>query len=172
MVVGAGYADGRPVVLSWVSRDLTTWAFDGELAVGILRNDGPWLGTAWECPHLISVDGHDVLFVGSWKDGITGEVLAAVGELQDGRFKSTEWTQITHGGGHYAATTFLDADNRPCIIFWIRGIADLDTGWSGALSIPYRLSVVDGALHLRPHPNAMNAFKDNGADPDVTILEV
>ena len=172
MVVGAGYEDGRPAVLSWVSKDLTTWAFDGELAVGVLRNDGPWLGTAWECPHLVRVDGHDVLFVGSWKDGITGEVLAAVGELQDGRFESTEWTQITHGGGHYAATAFLDADNLPCAIFWIRGVADLDAGWSGALSIPYRLSVVDGALHLRPHPNAMNAFPTNGADPNVQLLEV
>jgi beta-fructofuranosidase len=172
MVVGAGYVDGPPAVLSWVSDDLTTWAFDGELAVGILRSDGPWLGTAWECPHLVRVDGHDVLLVGSWKDGITGEVLAAVGELQDGRFESTGWTQVTHGGGHYAATTFLDADNLPCVIFWIRGVADLDAGWAGALSIPYRLSVVDGALHLRPHPNAMDAFRTNGADPDVTFLEV
>lgn len=172
MVVGAGYTNGRPAVLSWVSNDLSTWAFDGELAVGILRNDGPWLGTAWECPHLIRVDGHDVLFVGSWKDGTTGEVLAAVGELQNGRFEGTEWTQITHGGGHYAVTVFFDADSLPCAIFWIRGIADLEAGWAGALSIPYRLSVIDDVLHMRPHPNAMEAFGENGGDPHITLLEV
>lgn len=164
MVVGAGYTDGRPVVLSWISRDLATWAFDGEVAVGVPRNDGPWLGTAWECPHLVSVDGYDVLLVGSWKAGITGEVLAAVGHLQDGRLDTTEWTQITHGGGHYAATTFLDADDQPCVIFWIRGIADLEAGWAGALSLPYRLSVTDGRLRLQPHPSALYAFRTDSKE--------
>ena len=172
MVVGAGYSDGRPAILSWLSHDLTTWVFDGEVAVGTPRSDGPWLGTAWECPHLISVDGYDVALVGSWKAGITGEVLAAVGKLEGGWLESTGWTQITHGGGHYAATTFVDAENFPCAIFWIRGVADFDAGWAGALSIPYRLSVVDGALRLRPHPSALSAFGSRGTDPSRMLLTV
>ncbi len=170
MVVGAGYSDGRPAVLSWTSKDLVTWAFDGEVVVGTPNGSGPWLGTGWECPHLVRVDGHDVAIVASWDGVAEGEVLASVGQLRDGRLEGTQWRQITHGGGHYAATTFEDADGVPCLIFWIRGVADIDAGWAGALSIPYRLSVVDGILHLEPHPNVVTAFEADTSEPSRILL--
>lgn len=172
MVVGAGFTDGSPVVLSWLSGDLATWTYAGELAVGVPRNDGPWLGTAWECPHLIEVDGHEVLLTNSWMDGMTGEALAAVGRLEDDRFVTERWTQISHGGGHYAATVFRDAEGAPCAIFWIRGIADLDAGWSGALSIPYRLGVVEGSLRLSPHPNVVAAAGTGSAEDGLVLIDI
>ncbi|MFQ6171550.1 glycoside hydrolase family 32 protein [Oryzobacter sp. R7] len=172
MVVGAGFTDGSPVVLTWLSDDLATWTYAGELAVGVPRNDGPWLGTAWECPHLVEVDGHEVLLTNSWMDGITGEALAAVGRLEDGRFVNSRWTQISHGGGHYAATVFRDAEDAPCVIFWIRGVADLDAGWSGALSIPYRLGVVDGSLRLSPHPDVVAAAGAAAAEDGLVLVDI
>lgn len=73
-----------------------------------------------------------------------------------------QWSQLTYGPGHYAPTTFLDADGQPCVLFWIRGITDTEAGWSGALSVPYRLSLVDGRLALAPHP-VLAATRPGGA---------
>jgi beta-fructofuranosidase len=65
------------------------------------------------------------------------------------------WQRLTHGTGHYAATEFLDAEGQPCLLFWIREVVDLDGAWTGALSVPYRLSL-DSArpdlVRLTPHP--------------------
>ncbi|HST80612.1 MAG TPA: hypothetical protein VLL08_02600 [Kineosporiaceae bacterium] len=50
---------------------------------------------------------------------------------------------------------FVDADGQPCLLFWIREIADPDGAWTGALSLPYRLSLDSAAadpLRLAPHP--------------------
>ena len=65
------------------------------------------------------------------------------------------WQRLTHGTGHYAATGFADADGEPCLLFWIREVADLDGRWTGALSLPYRLSLdaaMAGTVRLTPHP--------------------
>jgi beta-fructofuranosidase len=70
------------------------------------------------------------------------------------------WSQLTYGPGHYAPTTFLDADGEPCVLFWIRGIGDPDVGWIGALSIPYRLRIMDGRLAISPHPVLATARPD------------
>jgi len=156
MLVGAGYRDRTPAVLTYVSADLRTWTFDGVLASGRTAPTGPVpSGEAWECPQLLKVGGRDVLIVSTWRDGTTHDVLAGVGTFQDGRMHVERWQQLTHGTGHYAATEFSDADGQPCLLFWIREVADLDGVWTGALSLPYRLSLDGPAnvpLRLAPHP--------------------
>lgn len=164
MLVGAGVLSGgtsRAAVLTFVSDDLATWTADGTL----VADDGHPDATAsgWECPHLVSVDGRDVLVVSRWREGETTDVVAAVGVVEDGRFTPRRWQRIGFGG-HYAPTTFLDADDRPCIIFWLRDVTggtdggtasdpDGDPAWAGAISVPYRLAVTDDdVLRLVPHP--------------------
>jgi beta-fructofuranosidase len=65
------------------------------------------------------------------------------------------WQRLTHGTGHYAAMQFVDADDQPCLLFWIRDVADPDGAWTGTLSLPYRLSLDDATadlVRLTPHP--------------------
>lgn len=156
MLVGAGYRDGTPAVLTFVSDDLGAWTYDGVLASTRTSPTGELpSGEAWECPQLVQVGDRHVLVVSTWRDGSTHDVLAAVGTFQDGRMHVDRWQRLTHGTGHYAATEFADADGEPCLLFWIREVADVDGAWTGALSVPYRLSL-DSAdadlVRLTPHP--------------------
>lgn len=156
MVVGAGYRDGTPAVLTFLSTDLEDWTYDGVLASTQTSPTGPLpSGEAWECPQLLRLGDRHVLVVSTWRDGSTHDVLAGVGTFEHGRMRVQRWQRLTHGTGHYAATEFLDADDEPCLLFWIREVADLDASWTGVLSVPYRLSL-DSAhgdlVRLTPHP--------------------
>jgi beta-fructofuranosidase len=156
MLVGAGYHDGTPAVLTFVSDDLQDWTYDGVLASTRTSPTGPLpAGEAWECPQLLQIGDRHILIVSTWVDGTTRDVLAGVGTFADGRMHVRRWQRLTHGTGHYAATQFVDADGESCLLFWIREIADADGAWAGALSIPYRLSLdstIPDLVRLTPHP--------------------
>ncbi len=155
MLVGAGRGDGRPGVLGYSSADLRSWEPEGDVVVGTAPPD--WAGRAWECPNLVEADGAHVLFVSVWDDG-TDRMAAAVGSAAEGRFVADRWVTVASGPrGPYAGSVFRDALGRPCVIFWLRGIADEDAGWAGALSVPYVVRVIDGDLALEPHPAVVEA---------------
>jgi len=166
MLVGAGYRDGTPAVLTFVSADLDDWTYDGVLASTRTAPTGPLpSGEAWECPQLLRVGDRHVLVVSTWHEGSTHEVLAGVGTVEAGRMRVERWQRLTHGAGHYAATQFLDADGQPCLLFWIREVADLDGAWTGALSVPYRLSLDSaGQVGLTPHPAVPTSGTDDPED--------
>lgn len=158
LVMGGGLRDRRPVVLGWSSTDLREWTFDGAVAVGDAGGQPLDLGSGWECPQVATVDGRDVLIVGTWNDGVTGELLATVGPEDGGDITGAPWQQLSYGGGPYAATTFTDADGRACAMFWVRGLSSDVEGWAGVLSVPYVLSVRDDLVHVQPHPQVLEAF--------------
>jgi beta-fructofuranosidase len=167
MLVGAGHTDGHAAVLSFTSDDLDTWRYRGPLARRPAHELDPgWSATAWECPHLVSVDGHDLLVVSVWAHDVTRYVAVGVGRYADGRMAVDRWTRLTSGTGHYAATTFTDAAGEPCVMFWIREVAAPDGAWTGAISLPYRLRVADGQPVLAPHPGVRAT---GGVDPQRTI---
>jgi len=155
MIVGAGYADGTAAVLSFSSADLNEWTFDGVAAQRHVGEQQPiWTGQVWECPQLVAIGDRHVLIVSVWADGEGHYVAAAVGSYRDGTFNAERWTRLTHGHtDHYAASAFIDSNGRPGLTFWIRGIGDHAAGWMGAISIPYRISLVDGNVSLTPHPD-------------------
>jgi beta-fructofuranosidase len=158
MLVGAGYPDGRPAVLCYRSTDQEQWTAEGPLVEGERPESCGYM--AWECPQLVRVGNRHILLVSVLADGVGRDVLVAVGSYRAGGMDIDHWSQLTHGPGHYAPTTFLDADGQPCVIFWIRGIGDADAGWYGTLSVPYRLSIVDGHLAMTPHPVLATARPD------------
>jgi beta-fructofuranosidase len=95
-----------------------------------------------------------------WVDGDTHYAAAAVGSYRSGRFSVDRWQRITYGAGHYAPSTFLDETGQPCVLFWIRDVADPDVPWRGALSIPYRLFLAEDRLRFTPHPHLRAARPD------------
>jgi beta-fructofuranosidase len=170
MLVGAGRADGTPRVLSYVSDDRSAWAYDGVFASPETHPiDLPSAGQAWECPHIVHVDGYDVLLLSAWDGPMLGEVLAGIGELTDDGWTVHRWQQVTYGDEHYAPTTFLDGDGAPCAIFWLRHAQAADHSWTGALSVPYRLRVEDGVLLLEPHPQVLAVLAPARLVDDVPV---
>ena len=163
MIVGAGYLDGTPAVLTYHSLDLENWTFDGILASSRTSPTGTVpVRQAWECPQLIAFGDRHVLVVSTWAGGRTHDVLAGIGRYEGGRMEVERWQRLTYGSGHYAATAFTDADGQECLMFWIRGVADAGGAWTGALSVPYRVSLRDGGVHLEPHP-AVGSVLDSSA---------
>ena len=160
MLVGAGHGDGRPAVLGFVSDDLRSWAYDGEVASASLRDvdDPDRTGEAWECPQLFAVDGTWVLVVSVWSGGRDHHVAAATGDLVAGRFTPRRWTRLTRSDGPYAASASTDADGRPCLTSWLRGVADPAGRWTGAVGTTCRVHVVDDQVRLSPHPDAVDGL--------------
>jgi len=156
MFVGAGYADGRAGVLGFSSHDLDSWTFDGPVAERKTNkvDTGAADRVIWECPHLVRLDHHDLLVSSVWADGETCYVEVGVGHYRDGRFAASDWSRLTFGGP-YAAMRFADEAGRTGLVFWLREVRDHAAGWAGALSVPYLVSVEDGAVRLVPHDALM-----------------
>ena len=154
MFVGGAHRDGTAMALSWTSSDLRAWSYDGVvLARSTAETDPVWMGELWECPQFFRVDGVDVMVSSVW-DRARGPQYGAYafGSYAGGRFDADGWGRLMYGDG-YAPSYFVDGEGMPWLQFWIRGVADRDAGWAGALSVPYRMRFVDGALVGAPHPD-------------------
>jgi beta-fructofuranosidase len=164
MLVGAGLADGTGCALGYVSSDLTRWEYDGVVAARHPNQTDPVrTGSIWECPQLLRLPQADVLVVSPADSDGPGDVVAALGSFEDGRFEVTSWHRLT-AGAPYAASTFTDRDGRPGLVAWLRGIAG--EGWAGAVSTPFLLTIDDQRVGLVPHPSARSGGRawDTAAD--------
>jgi beta-fructofuranosidase len=173
MVVGAGFEDGTAAALTYVSHDLRAWAFQGILAQRHTSDDQPEsTGSVWECPQLLLVDGAWFLVVSVMKGQVLSHVAYAAGDLVDGAFVARTWRRLTHGDLYYAATSFVDAEGRRGLLFWLRGVESLSDGWAGAISLPYLVERDGDALRLSLHPLARDP-EDTGQEVlDGPVLEV
>lgn len=165
MFVGAGDASGTAMALSYRSTDLESWEYEG-VALERSRDEtaGAWMGALWECPQIIDVDGHAVMVSSVWEADVLYYAGYAIGRYEAGVFTAERWGRLTYGDSYYAPSFFRDEDGRPCLTFWMRGVADLEAGWASAHSIPFVLAVVDGALVAAPHPDLVRYRAIDGAD--------
>ncbi|SDS30939.1 glycoside hydrolase family 32 protein [Actinoplanes derwentensis] len=135
MLLSGRLRDGSAAVLQYHSADLLNWSYDGVL---IAKEQA-----TWGCPRLFPLDGSWVLMV------TTGdEVAYGIGDYDGLHFTARTWG--TFGRGSLGpAVTFVDAAGRRCLL---ARLGD-DLAWSGALSLPWVLSVRDERLIVTPHPN-------------------
>jgi beta-fructofuranosidase len=152
MILGAGLSGGSGAALTYVSDDLERWTYDGVLATRHRSATDPWTGAMWECPQLLRVADRWVLVVSAWSAEGPDNEAYAIGDLVDGRFVAETWGRLSHGPSSYAASAFVDADGDPCLIHWMRGVADPAGRWVGAHSLPQRLELTGGRLVVLPHP--------------------
>lgn len=156
MFVGAATRAGQALALTYTSDDLGAWTYDGvALSRSIEEVEPVWMGALWECPQIFEVDGHWVMVSSVWDDDVlhyAGYGIGAADSYKDGRFSPTDWGQLSFGTSYYAPSFFRDRDGRPCLIFWMRDVADEAQGWASCLSIPYLLSVHEDRLVAEPHP--------------------
>lgn len=171
MFVGAGTTDGTAMALSYRSADLASWSYEG---VALERStddrDPVWLGALWECPQVAEVDGGHVMVSSVWDDDVLHYAGYALGSYATGHFDAKVWGRLTHGPSYYAPSFFRDAGGRPCLLFWMRGVEDVDAGWASAHSVPHVLAVRGDRLVATPHPDLERYRGAPVADGDVDGL--
>jgi beta-fructofuranosidase len=154
MFLGAGLADGTATALAYRSADLLTWSYEGPALERSTRETEPvWMGALWECPQIFEVDGRHVMVSSVWDDDVLHYAGYALGRYSGGEFVAETWGRLTYGPSYYAPSFFRDAEGRPCLTFWMRGVHDLAAGWAGAHSLPHVLTLDGDRLVATPHPD-------------------
>lgn len=154
MFVGGALRVGTAAALSYLSDDLEHWTYSGvALQRSTTETEPVWMGALWECPQILSIDGRAVMVSSVWDNDVLHYAGYAVGSYSDGRFVADNWGRLTFGDSYYAPSLFTDADGRPCLLFWMRGITDENAGWASAHSIPYLLTRDNDRLVASVHPD-------------------
>lgn len=171
MFVGAGLRDGTATALSYTSTDLDHWTYSGiALQRSTTETADVWMGALWECPQIFELDGKAVMVSSVWDDDVLHYAGYAIGSYTDGIFHPETWGRLTYGNSYYAPSLFTDADGHPCLVFWMRGIGDLEQGWASAHSVPHRLSIRDDRLVATPHPDTAAHRASRAEDASVEGL--
>jgi beta-fructofuranosidase len=156
-VIGSGVRGIGGTALVYRSEDFLSWSFVDSLisldrvAVGIGKD-----ATGWECPDFFGVDGRHVLIAAMW-DHRPICVAWFVGDYENERFTPTNEGVVDGGESFYAPQSFTDDTGRRVMFGWLRENrpvqAQIDAGWSGAMSLPRILTVLaDGSLGTTPAP--------------------
>lgn len=155
MLVGSRL-HGAGAVLQFRSPDLERWSYDGPVLTAADAGEVPYdLGSMWECPQLVRVQGDWVGLFSVWHDDVLEHVLYAVGEYDGRRFTPRSWGRFDAGPVLYATSVFQDADARPCAISWLREDAASAAAArrAGAHSMPVELGLSGDRLVVRFHRN-------------------
>ena len=170
MFVGAG-PTAPPWRSTYTSADLASGSTTGA-APGSTRDEPVWMGALWECPQVFEVDGHWVMVsarCGTTTCSTTPATASAT--VRHGRFEAETWGQLSFGPSYYAPSFFRDREGRPCLMFWMRGVADAERAGGAALSLPHLLSVRDGRLVAEPHPDLARP-RGRAADDAVPVFDL
>jgi beta-fructofuranosidase len=152
MVVGAGLADGTALAFGYVSDDLRHWDETGPALTRHRDETEPlWTGSVWECPQLFRIGDDWVLTVSVWEPFVPHYEAYAIGTFADGRFTPRCWARLTYGPSYYAGSAYGERDGRRGIVYWLRGVDDVASGWASAHSVPHALRVEGDRLVAQPH---------------------
>jgi beta-fructofuranosidase len=133
-----------------------------------------WTGDAWECPQLVSLGDKHALLFSVWEPGVPHYEAYAIGSIENGDFVIESWGRLTYGDSYYAGSRFTDAEGRPGLIYWLRGVEDAQGKWAGAHSVPHLLRLDESnRLVAEPHPNVTqrreSAVKITEPAPEVKL---
>ena len=162
-VQGGGETHGTPRIFLYSCDDLRDWTFLGDL---LTFQDPVAAGYAdcgvWECPNLFELDGNWVLLASPLSiepdRHAHGEVFALIGQLEpdeDGlSFRPSSASPVDVGPSFYAPQVLADGERR-LLWGWTKDLGRSDeeiaaAGWTGALTFPRELRLVDGVLLSQP----------------------
>lgn len=146
-------------LILYQSLDLIRWQFKSILLEGTSE-----FGRMWECPDYFESDGKDVLIISPIEMPAQGEKytnyassLYLVGEIdwQIGKFQLEYYDEIDQGLDFYAPQTMLTPGGivmTAWMHMWERTnvTSELGHGWSGCLTLPRKLRLVNGHLIQQP----------------------
>jgi beta-fructofuranosidase len=155
--IGSGVKGVGGTALLYRSSDFARWQYVDSLvpleavSQGIGRD-----ATGWECPDFFELSGQHVLVAAMW-DHRPLRVGYFVGSYADQRFTPALDGVVDAGECFYAPQSFTDDSSRRVMFGWLRESRSeqqqLEAGWSGAMSLPRVLSLLDdGSLGTAPAP--------------------
>ncbi|MDL2301495.1 glycoside hydrolase family 32 protein [Lachnospiraceae bacterium OttesenSCG-928-D06] len=156
-LVGNKTKEGGQLVL-FSSPDGFSWKFES-----ILDHGGAEYGKMWECPDFFPLDGR-------WVEIISPQFMRAKGlefhngnntvyfvgdyDKQTKKFQREEAYGVDYGMDFYAPQTVETADGRRIMIGWLQNwdnyLTPEESEWSGIMTIPRELKLVDGKLFQWP----------------------
>lgn len=154
MVCGTGKDGVGKIVIYW-SQDLLHWEYGGVLF------QGKEYGSVLECPDFFPLGDKYVLMF-SQMGRRTHSTMFVVGSFDGSRFVPETYCTPEAGPHFYAPQTFLDDKGRRILIGWMYSWdKKLDEGadYAGALSIPRKLELKEGALSIYPVEEAQKLLR-------------
>lgn len=151
--------DWQGRVLIYRSEDLQNWAYQSFATL-------PNLGWMWECPDYFETDGNGVLLFSPMSflhDGMRYHdvalcTLASFDEESCTMQISPEYQFLDYGIDLYAPQSTTDADGNRVMVAWARMPKAPDGERSGMFCIPRVVSVENGHIYFRPHPNIARLY--------------
>lgn len=156
LLVASGIPRKGGLLLLYRSRDLRAWEYLQPFASGTWSGKSGKnpvdTGEMWECPDFFPLgNGHVLIY------STQGKTIWQSGQLDESsmRFHAERTGQLDYGT-YYAPKTQLDAQGNRILWGWIpetRPSAEYSrAGWSGLMSLPRLLTLVDGELRMQPAP--------------------
>lgn len=141
-------------VLTYSSKDLKTWQYDGVYAEGF--------GEMSECPDFFEIDGQRVLIssIMACKDEklvLPQPVVYMIGHEEDGTFCAhTPMRDVDRGLDFYAPQSCLAPDGRRLMIGWAHAWGcespthRLGHGWAGTMTLMRECMIKNDSLYQQP----------------------
>lgn len=150
--------DGSGQLALFSSTDVKNWEFEG--IIDTCKNR---YGKMWECPDFFSLDGQQVLLVSpqfmraeglEFHNGNNAVYFVGSFDRQKKQFLREEGYSVDYGLDFYAPQTVETPDGRRIMIGWMQSwdnyLTPEEQKWSGVMSIPRELRVVNGRLVQNP----------------------
>lgn len=157
-VVGSRSSDSSGQIALFTSKDAREWKF-----VSIVDSSQNIHGKMWECPDLFTIDGEHVLITSPQEMTAVGmefhngnNTLYIVGELDrdNNTLIRKQEAAIDYGLDFYAPQTLETEDGRRIMIAWMQSwdnhITPTNYKWSGLMTIPRELKIVNNRLYQNP----------------------
>lgn len=157
-VIGSRSADNSGQIALFSSKDLKEWEF-----LKIIEQCNNKYGLMWECPDFFELDGKQVLLVSpqdmlaeglEFHSGNCTMYLVGTYEKMGHHFLREEVAAIDYGLDFYAPQTLETSDGRRIMIAWMQSwdnhITPHEFAWSGMMTIPRELHIINGRLYQLP----------------------
>lgn len=160
MVIGSQNANQLGRLILYKSKNLTQWEYIGPVDSSNGQNTE---GYMWECPDLFELDGKHVFLFSP--QGMEAEKEQYLNLFQNGyfvgkfdyqnyHFDRTVFKELDHGHDFYAPQTMETPDGRRILIGWMAmwesHMPEKEDNWSGALTLPRELKLVNDHLYMKP----------------------
>lgn len=156
--VGSRHADGSGQIALFSSTDLSGWKFET-----ILDRSENRCGKMWECPDFFQLGEQRVLMVSPQEmtaqgleihNGNNNLFLVGAYDKEKQEFKRASVQSCDYGLDFYAAQTMGTDDGRRVMIGWMQSwdnhMCPPGFDWSGMMTLPRELSLVNGRVCQKP----------------------
>lgn len=167
-VIGSKTEEDKGQVLLYESENLLDWSF-----TSIILSPNKYLGEMVECPDLILFEERDIFLLSAmnYTDEETGEFFPHISWIVEGKMDWSNYTfetqsirKMDDGFDFYAPQTALVSENPNEYVAiawqqaWNRTLPSHEEGhnWAGQMTLPRKLSIVDGEFIHEPFPSILN----------------